>query len=70
MPHTEISNTEQLRDILFQLNEISSVIASNYFRKHNIPADEMQLLSSVKLRLSSATLMIEHIIDADKDNED
>jgi hypothetical protein len=58
----EITNVEQLKDIMFQLNEISSVLAYTYFRNEHIPSDEMKLLSDIQHKFSSAMIMMDHIV--------
>ena len=58
----EITNEEQLLDLLFELGEISSAIAVMYFKADNIPIDEILLLSDIKLKFDSSSEMINQII--------
>jgi hypothetical protein len=63
MDNHEIFNIEHLQDLIFEINEISSSIAVSYFRKEYIPKNEIALLANLKDKLSSATIMIESIIN-------
>ena len=62
MTDNKITNLEQLQDFLFEIKEISSEIAVTYFKKSDIPVDEIVSLSEIKVTLDKSSEMISHII--------
>lgn len=62
MNSQEITNEEQLKDFILEMNEISSIIASTYFTPDVIRANEVILLVDLKAKFNSAAVMIDHIV--------
>jgi hypothetical protein len=65
MNNKQITNEEQLKDFIFEMNEISSIIAATYFIQEDIALNEIMLLSDLKTRFTSAAVMIDHIVSHD-----